>query len=70
MISETSKKENKVRLCVTKYSAYANNYDDCTKQEIEGCDDCVWYVDKTILYMFEHFERHGWKCFDAQLADL
>ncbi len=59
--NEIKNKKVKVRLCITKYSKYKNNYDNCTKEEVEGCEGCPWYVDEVILRMFEYFESYGFQ---------
>lgn len=53
------KKPEMVCLCLTKYSYYSNNYDNCTIEELIGCNNCQWYVPKNILELFEKFEKDG-----------
>ena len=53
------KKPEMVCLCLTKYSYYSNNYDNCAIEQIIGCNNCQWYVPKTILELFEKFEKEG-----------
>jgi hypothetical protein len=63
------KKPEMVRLCLTKYSYYSNNYDNCTTEEIVGCNNCVWYVPKNVLRLFEKFEKEGFPT-DEELGIL
>ena len=53
------KKPEMVCLCLTKYSNYSNNYDNCSIEQIIGCHNCEWYVPKIILELFEKFEKEG-----------
>ena len=52
-----TRKEDMVTICRTEYSDYANNYDNCTKDEIEGCEGCAWYVHKKVLQKFEEMTK-------------
>lgn len=56
--------DKRVMLCHYKYSDYADNYNNCQKYEIEGCEGCDWFVSKAVLEKFEHFEKHGFKTDD------
>ncbi len=51
------KKEEMVRLCTTEFSNFANDYDNCQKEQIEGCEGCRWYVHKDILLKLSEAER-------------
>ena len=51
----------KVRLCITKYSQYHNDYDNCMQEAGDGCAGCAWYVDEVILRMFKYFEENGFE---------
>jgi hypothetical protein len=48
-----------IQLCTTKYSGYANEFDNCQREAIQGCEGCEWYVSETILNMFKLFEKKG-----------
>ena len=63
------KKPEMVCLCLTKYSNYSNNYDNCSIEQIIGCHNCEWYVPKIILELFEKFEKEGFPT-DEELAML
>lgn len=63
------KKPEMVRLCLTKYSYYSNNYDNCSTEEIVGCNNCDYYVPKSILKLFEKFEKEGFPT-DEELNNL
>ena len=63
------KKPEMVRLCLTKYSYYSNNYDNCTIEELIGCNNCMWYVPKSILELFKKFEKEGFPT-DEELSTL
>ena len=52
-------KPEMVCLCLTKYSYYSNNYDNCAIEQIIGCNNCQWYVPKSIFELFKKFEREG-----------
>lgn len=51
--------EKKVRLCATKYTGWYNNYDNCMKEELEGCEGCPYYVAEIILKLFKKYENEG-----------
>jgi len=53
--------DKRVMLCHYKYSDYADNFNNCQKYEIEGCEGCDWFVSKAVLEKFEYFEKHGFK---------
>ena len=53
------KKPEMVRICDTKYTHFANNYDNCAIEEIIGCNLCQYYVPKYVLDLFEKFEKEG-----------
>lgn len=59
----------KVRICNTKYTYYYNNYDNCAREELEGCESCEYYVDKKILDLFIKFEKEGFPS-DEELDEL
>ena len=63
------KKPEMVCLCLTKYSYYSNNYDNCAIEQIIGCNNCQWYVPKHILELFENFEKEGFPT-DEKLDNL
>lgn len=52
-------KSKMVKLCTTKYTNYHNNYDNCIREELEGCEGCRYYVNQIILKLFEKYEREG-----------
>ena len=49
----------KIKLCETIYTNYYNNYDNCTREELDSCEGCRYYVDEMILKLFEKFEKEG-----------
>ena len=53
------KKPEMVQLCLTKYSYYSNNYDNCITEEIVGCNNCEYYVSKRVFELFKKFEMEG-----------
>ena len=52
-------KPEMVCLCLTKYSYYSNNYDNCATEEIVGCNNCEYYVSKRVFELFKKFEKDG-----------
>ena len=63
------KKPEMVCLCLTKYSYYSNNYDNCTTEEIVGCNNCEYYVSKRVFELFKKFEKDGFPT-DEELDNL
>ena len=63
------KKPEMVCLCLTKYSYYSNNYDNCTIEEIVGCNNCEYYVSKRVFELFKKFEKDGFPT-DEELDNL
>ncbi|GAH36889.1 unnamed protein product [marine sediment metagenome] len=59
---QDTRKEDMVSICQTEYSNYANNYNNCTKYEIEGCEGCAWYVHKKVLQKFEEMTKKLQEC--------
>ena len=64
-----TKKPEMVRLCDTKYSYYSNNYDNCSTEEIVGCNNCEYYVSKRVFELFKKFEKDGFPT-DEELDNL
>ena len=63
------KKPEMVQLCLTKYSYYSNNYDNCLTGEIVGCNNCEYYVSNRVFELFKKFEKDGFPT-DEELDNL